>query len=380
MLKTDAPDAPIKITYAGLAKPQSPKNHSVSHYVKSEESSLDEDLYAIGIMTYELLSGGRQPPISGDQYWNDEASNGLELGNMNDFSRDAQDFVTQCLLQQPFSVKQALEHVWLEENLPEDVVEAGNDDESQVIISSVGDDVASVLDDSLVSESTMGHSILTGDGVSLLEPRTILPMSDALDETPVIRDGVDRKENVTPALLNERPSESGSTPTKPVLKDRDVTSSVPQLERIDESQSATTPAEFEDLRDVFKDVESVQSGGAVTVGDLKQSLRKKYTAEEVDSWLSDAKLQDTSTVKYKEVLARAIRSRRHLDLQRVKEAFEKIDKGRQGFVTVGNLRAVLGTDNSENIEQIMKEANTKKDGRISYEKFQEVVNQWHGTD
>jgi len=47
---------------------------------------------------------------------------------------------------------------------------------------------------------------------------------------------------------------------------------------------------------------------------------------------------------------------------------------------VGNLRAVLGSDNSEYIEKMMKEADVKRDGRITYDKFKEVLERWNRTE
>ena len=40
-------------------------------------------------------------------------------------------------------------------------------------------------------------------------------------------------------------------------------------------------------------------------------------------------------------------------------------------MTVGNLRALLGTSNSEQINQLIKEA-SKKDGTVTYDRFEEV--------
>lgn len=131
-----------------------------------------------------------------------------------------------------------------------------------------------------------------------------------------------------------------------------------------------TPSDFADLRDAFHEVDNE---GEVTIAKLREKLRSKYTEEEVNSWVKNGNFDDSRNVKYKEFLAEAIRSRRHIERLRVQEAFEKIDKGKQGFVTVGNLRAVLGADNSEYIEKMMKEADTKRDGRITYEKFKEVL-------
>ena len=79
-------------------------------------------------------------------------------------------------------------------------------------------------------------------------------------------------------------------------------------------------------------------------------------------------------------MAEAIRSRRKIERIRAQEAFRTIDKGKHGFVTVGNLRAVLGAGNTEYIEKMIKEADTKHDGRITYEKFKEVLERSNRTE
>lgn len=133
-----------------------------------------------------------------------------------------------------------------------------------------------------------------------------------------------------------------------------------------------THEEFKELEQIFLEVHS-DMGGNVTVDEVHTRLRGKYTESEVNSWFQGAKYDNSRNINYTEFLRGVIRSRRHIERLRVQEAFATLDKGKQGYVTVGNLRAVLGSDNSAYIEQLMKEADTKKDGRITYAKFQEVL-------
>lgn len=138
-----------------------------------------------------------------------------------------------------------------------------------------------------------------------------------------------------------------------------------------------TPDDFKNLREAFDDLKSANT--EVTAKDLKNILRKRknYTEEEVDAWFQGDKFEDISKLKFTELLSSVIQSRRRLERARVAEAFQCIDKDRQGFVTVGNLRAILGTKNSDYIEQVIKEADGSRDGRIRYEAFQEVLNRWN---
>jgi len=145
------------------------------------------------------------------------------------------------------------------------------------------------------------------------------------------------------------------------------------------SSPSLTPADFRDLRDVFQQVHNNE--GEVSADILRERLRStNYTEEEVNSWFTGTNFDDSRNLNYKIFLNQAIQSRRRIERRRVEEAFQKIDKGKQGFVTVGNLRAVLGTENSDYIEKLMKAADTKHDGRITYEKFKDVLEQSFRTE
>jgi Ca2+-binding EF-hand superfamily protein len=161
--------------------------------------------------------------------------------------------------------------------------------------------------------------------------------------------------------------------------DDDDVSNVPNQSLLDDmTETDTTPEEFMDLRNAFDEVTTENNDGivVVTIDTLKQRLRTRYTEEEVNSWFQNEKSEDTRNINYKVFLKKVIQNRRTIEIQRVDTAFKKIDKGRHGYVTVGNLRAVLDRDNikiDDNIEQIIKAADTKRDGRISYENFEHVV-------
>jgi Ca2+-binding EF-hand superfamily protein len=148
------------------------------------------------------------------------------------------------------------------------------------------------------------------------------------------------------------------------------------------------PEEFLELRQAYDDLKSSKAhttDNVVTAQDLKTILRerKTYTEEEVETWFRGAHLWEDSNsrqVKFTALLHEAIRSRRRVERARVVEAFMSIDKDRQGFVTVGNLRAILGTKHvlSDHMETIIKEAaDQRRDGRIRYHEFQDVLQRWN---
>jgi Ca2+-binding EF-hand superfamily protein len=193
---------------------------------------------------------------------------------------------------------------------------------------------------------------------------------EAMDQDPVPEtensvhhtDEPDKSSVVDDLLLTAPMNEISATP--------DDTSKLEEFAHLTQDET-TTPDEFLDLRMVFDEV-ATDSGG-ITVDSLKERLKTKYTEEEVNSWFQGEKFEDTRSLVYKVVLRKAIQNRRTIEIERVDTAFKKLDKGRTGFVTVGNLRAVLGIDNSDNIELLIKAADTKRDGRITYENFERVI-------
>ncbi len=126
MLKDDTPKAKPKITYAGLASTTN-FNHSVAHFLSPKANACDEDVYATGMIAYELLSGGKQPPIDLDNFeLNSDDSDAkyeaqtIELSahglSWDSYSKHARDFVNKCLRQEPddaFTVDKALQHPWI---------------------------------------------------------------------------------------------------------------------------------------------------------------------------------------------------------------------------------------------------------------------------
>jgi Ca2+-binding EF-hand superfamily protein len=240
---------------------------------------------------------------------------------------------------------------------------------------------------------------LTTPATAAMTPESCGTMTRVLDDDD---DGDDRAEerchfvNSPISIVDADPAEETTTTTTTrTFTTRATRSSTvnemskkqqPQQSRrtnLDDFLSSTSsnnvvPDEFKALREAFDDLKSAHTD--VTAKDLKAILRqrKKYTEEEVETWFNRANLvEDSRQVKFTELLTEAIHSRRRVERARVAEAFQHIDKDRQGFVTVGNLRAILGTKNSDYIEILIKEADQKRDGRIRYAVFQEVLNFWN---
>jgi Ca2+-binding EF-hand superfamily protein len=206
--------------------------------------------------------------------------------------------------------------------------------------------------------------------------------------------------NTTPATAAMTPESCGGTATttttdrgqfvpSPIsIVDHNNNDTNDNIDMQDVYDPIVVPEEFLELRQAYDDLKSSKAhttDNVVTAQDLKTILRerKTYTEEEVETWFGRAHLWEDSNsrqVKFTALLHEAIRSRRRIERARVAEAFMSIDKDRQGFVTVGNLRAILGTKHvlSDHMEAIIKEAaDQRRDGRIRYHEFQEVLRRWN---
>lgn len=396
MLKDDTPQAKPKITYAGLAS-TSNFNHSVAHFLSPKANACDEDVYATGMIAYELLSGGKQPPIDMDDFEMNSEENVhyeaqvIELSAhglcWDSYSKHARDFVHKCLRQEPheaFTVDKALQHPWIgvktAKAIPNPPVSS-----RRVLLTDEGlpveDDDALSNERNCDSPVSLSHDdyvhgvvpSFDGDDEKKEEEGLVEILDSSFDDT-----NASSSRQSIPLVSHEKQFHDNSSPKRekkhnlePSPAKTDATELMTSLDHFSDTE---TPDEFLDLKTVFDEVESVKSG-QVTVADLKASLRRKYTEEEVNSWFNHSKFENRETVAYREILATAIASRRRIELTRVEDAFNKIDNGRQGFVTVGNLRAVLGTNNSELIEKMIKEVN--KNGKITHDKFIEVLNSYN---
>lgn len=443
----------IKITYAGLTASSS--YNSVTDYLSGSRNRGDKDIYSIGSIAYQLLSGGREPPTSVDSFCEDDDGRDLEeessrhhrqnlflshIWRSIPVSRAAKNFIESGMQHGFVTVEQALQHRWItqtsiymqgtstssmegEEGLKKavdlqdclgsssipPVNDALSDQQAvptaSLLIASNNKDITEAHECDPTAEET---SFTEEESVGAPEAPKELALPVLVEVSPLIstndRDTAGAHDGSDPAgvdgssssddepvgvpLAPEEPAEAvladnlpaptgAESPKTPTQRQKTSAVAAHQAEATPESPSQTPP-DFADLRDVFHQVSD--DDGEVTIEKLRIGLRSKYTEEEVNAWFKSGKFDDSRNVKYKEFLAEAIQSRRKIERLRVQEAFQKIDKGKQGFVTVGNLRAVLGTDNSEYIEQMIKAANTKRDNKITYEKFKEVLERSNRTE
>lgn len=473
----------IKITYSGLTA--CTKMDGVVDFLSTPRNRGDRDLRCIGLITYMLLSGGKEPPTSvdtDDEYDPQENYNGRfsrqslftsPMWKRIELSREAKDFVESCTLHGFLTVEQALQHRWItqvsiymkgtaisadeiiaDDEVDVDEVNVDELDEGEVDLDhkdlqsaswprekSIGEPLVAEMHGSVTksqglsmdpSLSTMKYEIfvkaksiedinaslepptsfhatsingqpqinvqcLSSDSESICAPALPAPIDQLCESSDEISAG----DTCFPAVDNLKCIVSE---TRPVIITEEnipsseskaaVTTPLPSIEAEDPktpTQSScfstpgtpTTPqspneipADLQDIREAFSDA----NGGVVSLVELRERLKTTYREDEVNTWIKNGNFGDNRSVRYEEFLSSIIKARRKIDIIRVEEAFQRIDKGEQGYVTVGNLRAVLGTDNSEFIEQLIKKANSKRDNKIAFDQFKEVLQQYIRTE
>jgi len=116
----------------------------------------------------------------------------------------------------------------------------------------------------------------------------------------------------------------------------------------------------------------VNHHGTITLQELKQVLEDKFHVPENETrQIFDAlDSNHDEEIHYSDFLAAMINTRIALHDDILKQTFKRFDTDNSGYITVENLREVLGnTFEGEKVEALVAEADRAKDGRISYPGF-----------
>eukprot|EP01066_Platyproteum_vivax_P016271 Platyproteum_vivax@DN7068_c0_g1_i2.p1 len=112
--------------------------------------------------------------------------------------------------------------------------------------------------------------------------------------------------------------------------------------------------------------------GTILLSELTQVLTTKLglTPDEVAHVFKKVDQTGDSEIHYSEFLAATIQAKFILKENVIREAFQKFDIDKTGYISKENLRAVLGDEyNGTKIEDIVKQCDFKKNGVIDYEEF-----------
>lgn len=112
--------------------------------------------------------------------------------------------------------------------------------------------------------------------------------------------------------------------------------------------------------------------GTITFSELRNVLIGKLQVSDTETLQIFDALDSNSNeeIHYSDFLAAMVNNQIDIDDELLKSTFKRFDTDRSGFITLGNLREVLGdTVDGIEVEKLLDEADALQDGRISYPEF-----------
>eukprot|EP00560_Eucampia_antarctica_P008499 CAMPEP_0197826320 /NCGR_PEP_ID=MMETSP1437-20131217/3295_1 /TAXON_ID=49252 ORGANISM="Eucampia antarctica, Strain CCMP1452" /NCGR_SAMPLE_ID=MMETSP1437 /ASSEMBLY_ACC=CAM_ASM_001096 /LENGTH=330 /DNA_ID=CAMNT_0043426709 /DNA_START=421 /DNA_END=1413 /DNA_ORIENTATION=- len=132
----------------------------------------------------------------------------------------------------------------------------------------------------------------------------------------------------------------------------------------------STSEEIGLLRKAFSKYDTT-GDGTITFPEFKESLAEyAYKEEELEIMFSGADIDGTGRLSYTEFLAATIEATGYITEERLAEAFDRLDADDSGYITIQNLREILGDEiPAKVLDEIMDESDVTHDHRISYDEF-----------
>uniref|UniRef100_A0A7S4RS13 EF-hand domain-containing protein n=2 Tax=Ditylum brightwellii TaxID=49249 RepID=A0A7S4RS13_9STRA len=140
----------------------------------------------------------------------------------------------------------------------------------------------------------------------------------------------------------------------------------------------STSEEIGILRKAFRKYDE-EKNGSITLGEFRHGLAEYgYSDDEIQDMFQGADIDKTGSIKYTEFLAATIEARGEISEERLAEAFDRLDSDDSGYISLTNLRQILGQHVSKSeLQSIIAECDLTKDNKISYEEFLALWDQHH---
>lgn len=142
--------------------------------------------------------------------------------------------------------------------------------------------------------------------------------------------------------------------------------------------------EVADIKDMFQKMD-INNNGKITFDELKFGLHKlghQIPDSDAHILMEAADVDGNGTLDYGEFVAVSIHIRKIGNDEHLHKAFAYFDKNRSGYIEIEELRDSLaddlGPNREEVIDAIIRDVDTDKDGKISYEEFATMMKA--GTD
>ncbi|MCO5547017.1 hypothetical protein L7F22_000457 [Adiantum nelumboides] len=132
------------------------------------------------------------------------------------------------------------------------------------------------------------------------------------------------------------------------------------------------------LKNIFREMDT-DNNGKITLDELKQGLAKQGSALaeiEIRKLMETADVDKSGSIDYMEFITATINMNKMEKEEHLFAAFQYFDKDNSGFITKEELEIALTQHkmmDGDAIEEILKEADTNKDGLIDYQEFAEMM-------
>eukprot|EP00268_Persea_americana_P015292 TRINITY_DN1698_c0_g2_i4.p1 TRINITY_DN1698_c0_g2~~TRINITY_DN1698_c0_g2_i4.p1 ORF type:complete len:531 (+),score=93.01 TRINITY_DN1698_c0_g2_i4:954-2546(+) len=138
------------------------------------------------------------------------------------------------------------------------------------------------------------------------------------------------------------------------------------------------------IKDMFHMMDTNDSGN-ITFDELKVGLQKigqQVPDPDVQMLMEAADVDGNGTLDYGEFVTVSIHLKKIGNDEHIRKAFSYFDQNQSGYIEIDELRVALvddlGSDQEEVIDAIIRDVDTDKDGRISYDEFSTMMKA--GTD
>lgn len=137
--------------------------------------------------------------------------------------------------------------------------------------------------------------------------------------------------------------------------------------------------EIKRLRDAFRLIDTGNTG-TITVPELTQAMKDlgyKETEHQISDLVNDMAYQGKQEINYTEFIAAMINEKRILTKEKLWAVFQHFDTDSTSFITKENLVQAMARSGrklqDEDLNEMMKEIETKHEGKISFEEFCQMM-------
>mmetsp|Transcript_25392 Transcript_25392/g.31643 ORF Transcript_25392/g.31643 Transcript_25392/m.31643 type:complete len:527 (+) Transcript_25392:41-1621(+) len=117
--------------------------------------------------------------------------------------------------------------------------------------------------------------------------------------------------------------------------------------------------------------------GQISLSELKDALKETenpLTDTEIDQLFHDLDVDETGLIHYTEFIAATVEAMGNIEIEKLEEAFDRLDADDSGFITVENLKEILGEDYDDTtINQMIQEGDFKQNHKIDFEEFKKLM-------